>query len=47
MQELNFRHFPNNVNDVDLRAAIVVTASNNISSFSVCIAIDFDSAFNI
>lgn len=44
MQELNFRHYPDNVNLIQLAAAIVVTATNNISSSSVCIGINFDSA---
>ena len=47
VQDLNFRHYPDNVNHVGLVAVIVVTASNNISSFSVCIYIEFDSMLSI
>ena len=42
VQELNFRHFPHNIDKERLQAAIVVTATNNVSSSSVCIAITFE-----
>lgn len=46
MQEIYIDHYPQSVTGATLEAIVVISASNNFSSFSTCIQVNFQCEFN-